>query len=113
MTVTVVTKAGIADVSADANALAGNAAGANYFYMPNDGRTLLIVAGGASAKQITFTAVADKYGRTETLAPSPTVSKVGVYGPFPPDLWNQSNGCVKFQPATSGDANDKYLAVRF
>jgi hypothetical protein len=112
MTVVQATKAGPLDVGAHANVVAGNAAATDYFYMPNDGKTVLVCVCGAAAKQLTFTAVACEHGRTETHTPTPTSSGTTVLGPFPPALWNQSNGCVKFQPAAGGLATDKYLAVR-
>lgn len=112
MVVTQAVKAGLLDVAGHANAKLGNAAGSDYFYMPNDGRTVLVCVCGASAKQLTFTAVADRYGRSETLTPTPGSSKTSIIGPFLPELWNQTNGCVKFQPATSGQATDIYLAVK-
>jgi len=112
MTVKDLTKAGVPDISADANAKAGNAAGTDYFYFPNDGKTVLVAVVGAAPKQITFTPVADRYGRTETLAPTPTASKTAIYGPFNPELWNDTNGRVKFQPAAGGLATDIYIACR-
>lgn len=104
-------KTGILDVTAHANALAGNAAGTDNFFMPNDGRTVLVVVGGAGPKVITFTAVNDKYGRTETLTVTPTTSKTSVIGPFMPELWNTS-GILTFKPADGGAATDTYLALR-
>ena len=112
MVVTPCVKAGILDVTAHANKLAGNAAGTDWWYMPNDGRTILVVVAGASVKTISVTAVADKYGRTETLTLSPTASKTSLFGPFLPDIWNNSSGNLAFKPATGGDAGDTYLAVR-
>ena len=115
MTVVPAVKAGILDVGANADALGGDAAGTDYFFMPNDGKTVLVCVCGVTPKQITFTAVKDKYGRTETLAVTPGASETGIIGPFLPELWNQSTvypGAVKFQPAEGGQATDKYLAVR-
>ncbi len=112
LTVTEGIKAGILDVTAHANVKLGNSAGTDYFYMPNDGKTVLVCVVGALAKQITFTPVTDKFGRTETLAVTPTASKTSVIGPFLPELWNQATGCIKFQPAAGGLATDYYLALR-
>ena len=111
-TITDLVKAGINDITASGNKLLGNAAGSSFFIFPNDGNTFLAVAAGASVKVITFTAVNNQYGRTETLTFSPTVSKFSLAGPFPPHLFNQSDGTVKFKPATSGDVGDTYLVVR-
>ena len=111
-TVTEGIKAGLLDMALHANVLAGNAAGTDYFRIPNDGKVVLVVVGGAGAKQLTFTAVTDKFGRTETLTPTPTASKTSVIGPFNPDLWNQADGAVIFKPAAGGLVTDKYLVVR-
>lgn len=103
-------KAGILDCSAHASALAGNATGGDYFRIPNDGKVVLYVD-GVTGDTFTFTAVTDKFGRTETLAPVVAVGKVALIGPFLPDIWNQADGCVIFKP-TAGNANDILLAVR-
>ena len=112
MTVTAVAKAGILDVEGDANKVLGNAAGSDFFLFANDGRTVLVCVCGASAKVITFTAIDDKFGRTETLAPAPGSSKTSIIGPFLPELWNDSSGLIKFKPAAGGLATDIYLAVK-
>jgi hypothetical protein len=110
MTVVQGTKAGILSVADHASTLAGNAAGGDYFYFPNDGRTVLVVD-GVTGDTFTFTAVADKYGRTETLAPVVASGKFAIIGPFLPELWNDANGRVEFKP-TVGNAGDLLLAVR-
>lgn len=110
--ITEAVKAGILDVGGHANALAGNAAGTDFFIMPNDGKTVLACVCDATPKAITFTAVPDKYGRTETLEVTPGASKTSIIGPFMPELWNDSSGCLKFKPADGGLATDIYLAVR-
>ena len=93
-----------------ASALAGNAAGGDDFLFPNDGRTVLAMD-AVTGDTFTFTAVADKYGRTETLACIVAAGDVAIIGPFLPELWNDANGRVKFVP-TVGNANDILLAVR-
>jgi len=104
-------KAGIIDVSDHSDKLLGNAAGSDFFKMPNDGNTVLVCAVGASSKLITFTAVVDKYGRTEALTVQPVDSKTSIVGPFLPELWNDSDGNLKFKPADGGLATDIYLAI--
>ena len=106
------TKAGILSVADHASVRAGNAAGTDYFRIPNDGKVVLMVIGDAGAKALSFTPVTDKFGRTETLTVAVTASKYSVVGPFLPDVWNQADGCVIFKPAAGGQAGDKYLAVR-
>jgi len=115
MTVVPAVKAGILDAGDHASALAGNAASTDHFFMPNDGKTVLVCVCGVTPKAMTFTAVLDKYGRTETLAVTPGASKTSIIGPFLPEIWNQSTvypGAIKFQAADGGLATDKYLAVR-
>ena len=65
MVVTLIVKTGILDVAGNANAKAGNAAGGNNFLIPNNGHTFLAVS-AVTGDTITFTAVANKNGRTET-----------------------------------------------
>ena len=106
-------KTGILNVNGHASMKASNAAGADYFYFPNDGKTVIVVVcTAASSKALTFTPITNQYGRTESLAVTPTISATSVIGPFKPHLFNQSNGTVKFQPATSGSATDLLLAIR-
>jgi len=115
-TVTESVKAGIMDVSdiliAPYRQL-GDAAGTDDFLMPNDGKTFLLIVGGAAASDIVFTQVKDKYGRSETthLTFDPALSKTSLVGPFLPELWNQHGGLLKFKPAAPVTA-DVYLAVR-
>lgn len=110
-TITEGVKAGILDILLNANTLAGNAAGTDWFYMPNDGKVILFVTSTFATSAINFTPVTDKFGRTETLQVTPTTLKLCVIGPFNPDIWNQANGCVAFKPA-AGVATDHYTAVR-
>ena len=113
LTVTQAVKTGVLNVNGHANMKASNAAAADYFYFANDGKVVLVVVcTAASSKALTFTPVLNKYGRTETLAVTPTISATSVIGPFPPHLFNQADGRVKFQPATSGSATDLLLALR-
>lgn len=112
-TVTEAIKAGILDVAGHANKVLGNEADGGYFFMPNDGKTVLVCVCGAGPAQLVFTAIADKYGRTESLTPTPGTSKTSIIGPFLPELWNQSDGTIKFQAGGgTGVVTDIYLAVR-
>lgn len=110
MTVTECVKAGLLDLENDANVELGNAAGGDWFYIPNDGKVILFVD-GVTGDTFTFTAVADKFGRTETLAPVVVAGNNALIGPFNPDIWNQANGCVQFKP-TVGNVGDFLNAVR-
>jgi hypothetical protein len=114
LTVQVAVKAGILDLIAGATA--GNAIGTDGDVgkgkFANDGKTVLVASiGGAGSETITFTAVADKYGRTEALAPEVATGKIAVIGPFMPELWNQTGGMIYFE-LTTKDAADKFTAVR-
>jgi hypothetical protein len=109
MSVRALTKAGVSDLDSDAYAVAGNA-GTGDFLFPNDGKTIVILD-GVTGDTLTFTARADKYGRTETLAVTVAVGQWGAYGPFLPELWNDGSGMVHFVP-TARNAGDKILAVR-
>jgi hypothetical protein len=54
-------------------------------------------AAGVSDTEVTIQQVADPYGRTENdPAFDVTTDTVGVFGPFPPALYNQSDGTVQF-----------------
>ena len=110
MTVRPLTKVGVVDLAADAYIQLGNAAGGGDFLFPNDGKTFLLVD-GVTGDTFTFTARADKYGRTETRTFVVAVGKWGAAGPFLPELWNDSAGMVHFVP-TVGNAGDILLAVR-
>ena len=105
-------KAGVLDISNHTDKKLGNAAGTDYFKIPNDGKTVLVCICGASAKLLTFTAIANQWGRTETLTPTPTSSGESIIGPFKPHLFNNTDGKVWFKPASGGQGTDIYLAVR-
>lgn len=109
MTVVDGSKSGVLDITNHANVQLGNATGADHFYFPNDGRTVLVCVCGAAAKQLTFTAIANQWGRTETLTPTQTSNNTSVIGPFRPDLFDNP---VEFQAAAGGLATDFYLALR-
>jgi len=113
MTVVAMPLTGILDVAAHASAKAGNAAGSDYFYYPNDGKTILLCA-ATTGDTFTFTAVACEHGRTETKAIAVAAGKFAVVAGFlDPQLWNQTvNNMVKFKP-TTGHADDMLLAVKF
>lgn len=85
------------------------------FEFDNDGKTILIVlddlATGAG-DTITFEAIADKYGRLEdVLDRTIAAQKMYVYGPFLPDIWNQSDGKVKFKFTTAA-ATTTLVAIK-
>ncbi len=92
---------------------------ANNGEMANgDGHTLFIVAngvGGAAggATQVTIQQVACPHGRIQNDgAFTVTADNVGVFGPFPPLLYNQSDGTVQFDyDATAANINVFGLSV--
>ena len=108
MTVTALTKSGVVDVTADTNVEAGNVA--TDIYLPNDGQTLFVTS-AVTGDTWTFTAIADKFGRTETLTLVVASGKFAMAGPFLPELWNDADGYIHIVP-TVGNAGDFILAVR-
>ncbi len=89
--------------------------GGDGFEFANDGKTMLLVldqlATGAG-DTITFEGIADKYGRQETtLTRTVTAKKIYSYGPFAPDLWNDSTGMVKLKFTTAA-ATTTLIAIR-
>ncbi len=91
----------------------GVTGGGFFNYMPNDGKTALIVwKDDAGTVSISIASAADPYGRTADVALA-TVATVtyAILGPFPPGLWNQTGvhaGQVKF----TLDAATKLRAIR-
>jgi len=88
--------------------------GADGFEFANDGKTVILVldqlAAGAG-DTITFECVADKYGRVESpLTRTVTAKKIYSYGPFMPEIWNQTGGLVKFK-FTTADAKTQLMAI--
>ena len=69
----------------------------------NNGRTVVVyisglggAAVGAGARTVTVQQVADPYGRTENDAAfAVTNDAVATFGPFPPALYNQTDGTVQ------------------
>jgi hypothetical protein len=112
MSVRALTKAGVIDLDSDAYAVPGNTIAAGDYVFPNDGKTILLMDAGAGTT-LTFTARADKYGRTEALAVAVAGGggEIAAFGPFLPELWNDGSGMVHFTP-TAFAAADIYLAVR-
>ncbi|MBT9164023.1 MAG: hypothetical protein DDT23_00012 [candidate division WS2 bacterium] len=105
-------KTGVLDVVNHVNSRAGTAAGAGFFLMPNDGMTVLVCVCGVTPRAINFIPVPDRFGRVETLNPTPTASGTSIFGPFLPEIWNNHLGQIRFQAAAGGLATDRYLAVR-
>ena len=87
----------------------------NGFEFVNDGRTMLLVldelATGAGVT-ITFEAILDRYGRAEdVLTRTVTAQKMFAYGPFLPEIWNQTDGKLKFK-FTTASIKTKLVAIR-
>lgn len=75
------------------------------FDFDNTGKEIVLVldelATGAG-DTITFEAINDKYGRAETtLTRTVTAKKIYAYGPFLPEIWNQSDNTVRFKFTTA------------
>ena len=84
---------------------------ANNAEMANDGRTVFLFMNGlgaasVQATDITIQQVADPYGRTENDAAfTAIVDALAACGPFPPALYNQTDGTVQFDyDAVSAEA---------
>ncbi len=90
----------------------------NNAEMANDGRTLFLYIngmGGASvqATAVTIQQVADPYGRIQNDAAfSAAIDVLSSFGPFPPNLYNQTDGTVQFDyDAVSANARVCGVAV--
>ena len=94
ITVTSTVRAGVAPALTTPSA-------ANNAEMANDGRTLFLFINGmgassAQATAVTIQQVNDPYGRIQNDAAFvAAVNVLSVYGPFPPLLYNQSDGNVQ------------------
>ena len=112
LTVQNAVKAGMLDLISVATAgnLTDSGSGGSFL---NDGRTVLVCEIDAAGAQetITFTAITNQWGRTETLAPAVNVDKIAIIGPFAPRLWNQADGKIYFG-LTNKDTDDRFVAVR-
>ena len=107
-TVTEQDRCDLVDASAHANVEVGNVG--TPLYMPNDGKTLLLID-AVTGDTWTFTAVECSHGRTETLTAVVAAGKNALLGPFPPELWNNGDGMVTITP-TVGNVGDLLLAIR-
>ncbi len=104
VTVTSTVRAGVAPALTTPSA-------ANNAEMANDGRTVFLFMNGlgaasVQATDITIQQVADPYGRTQNDAAFVvTNDAVATFGPFPPNLYNQTDGTVQFDyDAVSAEA---------
>lgn len=69
-------------------------------------------AAGASDTEVTIQQVACPHGRTENDAAFDVSSGVvGVFGPFPPLLYNQSDGTVQFDFENAITAGEAIFAI--
>ena len=76
----------------------------------NDGDIFLVVEnGGVGAETLTVVSVASEYGRTGDIDIAPAAGEKRVAGPFPPHLFNQSDGYVHLDTA---DSNLSVTAIR-
>lgn len=104
ITVTSTIRAGVAPALTTPSA-------ANNAEMANDGRTVFLFMNGLGAASVQATAITvqqvdDPYGRTENDAAFATVvDTLAALGPFPPALYNQSDGTVQIDyDAVSAEA---------
>lgn len=83
---------------------------ANGNSTPWSGSKLLVIADNqnAGAQTITFTSVADAFGRTGHITDySIGIGEIGVFGPFEPDGWMQADGSLYYTAA----AADVFISV--
>ena len=71
---------------------------AGGFEFPNDGHTFLAVNNDAGDVVLTFTIVKTLDSQSATRAETITASKVMFLGPFPVELYNDSDGYVLCTP---------------
>jgi len=100
----------LVDMEGHTSVQLGNAPGTDDFLMPNDGKTMLLI-NGVTGDTFTFNAVNCSHGRTEVLTAVVAAGDMACVGPFPPGLWNNGNGQVRFTP-TAWNVGDFLLAVR-
>lgn len=112
VTVTATVRAGVLPTLGTPNA-ANDAQFANA-----SGRTIFVFVNGLGAASVqatlvTIQQVADPYGRIQNEAAfNVPVNTVGVFGPFPPNLYNQSDGTVQVDyDAVSANARVFALAI--
>lgn len=90
----------------------------NNARMPNaNGKTIFVFVNGmgassAQATEVTIQQVADPYNRIQTGqdVSTVTVNTVGVFGPFPPALYNNSDGEVEID-YDAVDANARIFGM--
>jgi hypothetical protein len=71
---------------------------ANGFTFPNDGHTLLYVVNDAGALALVFTIQKTLDGQSATRTATVTASQSWFVGPFPTDLYNDSDDLVTCTP---------------
>ncbi len=90
-----------ATVRAGVTCAAAAPVAANNGEFANSGRTVVVLANGVGGAgnatiEVTIQQIADPYGRTENDAGFDVVADaIGAFGPFPPALYNQSDGTVQ------------------
>ena len=82
---------------------------ADVFFVPNNGDVRLIVTNAAGANNVTVTTpgTVDGNAIADLVIPL-TASKTYVLGPFPPSVYNNASGQIRFTVSANADA----LAVR-
>ena len=112
ITVTATVRAGVAPT------LNTPDSGNNAEFANSAGRTIIVFVNGlgaasVQATDVTIQQVEDPYGRIQNdSAFTVAVDVVGVFGPFPPLLYNQSDGTVQLDyDAVSANARVFALAI--
>ncbi len=112
ITVTATVRAGVLP------ALTVPSAANNAEFANSAGRTIVVYVNGmglasVQATDVTIQQVADPYGRIQNdSAFTVPVDVVGTFGPFPPNLYNQTDGTVQIDyDAVSANARVFALAI--
>ena len=77
---------------------------ADVFFVPNNGNVRLVVTNSAGANNLTVTTpgTVDGNAIADLVIPL-TASKVYVIGPFPPSVYNNSAGQLRFTVSANAD----------
>lgn len=84
---------------------------ADGFTFPNDGHTVLIVVNDADNCEMVFTIQKTLDGQSATRTTDVTASETWIIGPFPVELYNDSDDLVTCTPEQDFDGTTEGVAV--
>ena len=85
-----------------------DAVNTNTYYVPNDGRVLLLLLSAAGATVTVTTPNTVDLMAIADLAITATGAATQVHGPFPPSIYNDANGNIKLAVSAATDV----MAIR-